>query len=63
MPTSFLAVSGSAVRPDWGGGIIRWHVIGGGGGGGVGGGGGGNLVVTWHKLALTVWPTLDSKCL
>ena len=38
MPTSFLAVSGSAVRPDWGGGIIRWHVI---GGGGVGWGGGG----------------------
>ena len=43
MPTSFLAVSGSAVRPDWGGGIIRWHVIGGGGGWGGGGGGGGKL--------------------
>ena len=57
MPTSFLAVSGSAVRPDWGGGIVGWHVIGG------GWGGGGDLVVPGHKLALTVWPTLDSKCL
>lgn len=36
MPTSFLAVSGSAGRPDWGGGIVRWHVIGGGGVGGRG---------------------------